>query len=182
MQFHPDRNPGDAVAEARFKEIAEAHAVLNDPERRKHYDATGETGSAINREMEALLVQVSAMLSAVMNQLAATGESAHEVDVVQMMREDVKTRKLKVREGLYHLQRVRDNLKEAKDRFVVNGQDNVFKKMVESHLGQVQEQTKLAESELKKADGLLEFLSHYTFKREARVALWSQVNCMPWKK
>lgn len=37
-QYHPDQNPGDAKAEARFKEIGEAYAVLSDPEQRKQYD------------------------------------------------------------------------------------------------------------------------------------------------
>jgi molecular chaperone DnaJ len=38
-QYHPDRNPDDAAAEARFKEISEAHDVLGDPEKRKQYDS-----------------------------------------------------------------------------------------------------------------------------------------------
>lgn len=36
---HPDQNPNDPNAEARFKEIGEAYAVLSDPEQRKQYDA-----------------------------------------------------------------------------------------------------------------------------------------------
>ncbi len=38
-QYHPDTNPGDKNAEARFKEISQAHDVLGDPEKRKQYDS-----------------------------------------------------------------------------------------------------------------------------------------------
>src|SRR5215213_6646265 len=37
-QYHPDRNPGDAKAEERFKEISAAHDVLSDKDKRKAYD------------------------------------------------------------------------------------------------------------------------------------------------
>jgi molecular chaperone DnaJ len=38
-RYHPDRNPDDKQAEARFKEISQAHDVLGDPEKRKQYDS-----------------------------------------------------------------------------------------------------------------------------------------------
>jgi len=43
-QYHPDLHPNDKEAEARFKEINEAYAVLSDPQKRKQYDMYGHSG------------------------------------------------------------------------------------------------------------------------------------------
>jgi molecular chaperone DnaJ len=44
-KYHPDSNPGDTAAEAKFKEISEAYSVLSDPEERKEYDQIRAMGS-----------------------------------------------------------------------------------------------------------------------------------------
>ena len=41
-QYHPDVNPGDKAAEAKFKEVSEAYEVLSDPDKRRRYEQFGQ--------------------------------------------------------------------------------------------------------------------------------------------
>ena len=52
MQFHPDRNPGDAAAEDKFKEAAEAYEILSDPDKRSQYDRFGHNAFSGGRSSQ----------------------------------------------------------------------------------------------------------------------------------
>ena len=44
VQYHPDKNPGDKVAEEKFKEASNAYSVLSDPDKRRMYNTRGHAG------------------------------------------------------------------------------------------------------------------------------------------
>ena len=48
LKYHPDKNPGDATSEAKFKEAAEAYEVLSNPEKKSRYDQYGHASMGNN--------------------------------------------------------------------------------------------------------------------------------------
>ena len=61
-KYHPDANPGDKEAEAKFKEASEAYSVLSDPQKRQQYDQFGHAAFEQGGAGQAALVAASAAL------------------------------------------------------------------------------------------------------------------------
>jgi curved DNA-binding protein CbpA len=92
MKFHPDRNPDDAEAADKFREVQSAYECLSDPERRKIYDETGDASVQQGNPAEDLFLHL-------LNEISDHFETAAEVlekirGVISEMLDECAERKL----------------------------------------------------------------------------------------
>ena len=74
-KYHPDMNPGDKNAEAKFKEASEAYAILSDAEKRQKYDQFGFAAPAALAALISIR-PISAIFSAICSAISSAAEDA----------------------------------------------------------------------------------------------------------
>lgn len=174
MQYHPDRNPGDAEAAARFEAVQRAYELLRDPARRKRYDETGDASeprAATSPDAEVMTV-LGPCLGQTVEQLAGQGMRAEAVDVVKYMRDWIRdaTRqrtdaKAKAARVLKFYEGMADRLKEKTD-----GGEDLLGSVARIHVANLKTQVEQLTAEIALADRAAKYLDRYGYEFERMIA------------
>lgn len=149
---HPDKG-GD---EAEFKLIAEAYAILSDPDKRKRYNETGETAQPKNEKIinEAILnAFLGALRADALNPLSAA------VKKIKTDREELLMNKMK-------FEIARSKLQSKRDLVSTSSEMNLFQGLVDQELGNIDRSLKMLSESISYADRCLAILETYSWLGE----------------
>lgn len=167
LQHHPDRNPGDEEAAARFQAVQDAWEVLGD-ERRARYDATGETGLRVDNEAAKVTTLLSQSLGAVLNELVENGRDPAQEDVVGRMRVSLARRREEIQARRLDIQKGKHLLASITDRFVAKEGENTLQSIARSHLAGADVELGRTENELATTERAIDLLKRFSFKSDQR--------------
>jgi curved DNA-binding protein CbpA len=162
MKCHPDRNNGD---DSKFIEITQAYEVLSDPERRKDYDATGNT--KLNSNESAVFGLIIKCFYEVLAQVT----NPDKIDMIQMIRNNLKPKREVHEENILANQRGIDQLKKIIGRFKTpEGTINFLEEQMQVTIRKNEEEiVRIKREQIELIDKALELLDtmEYQFNKES---------------
>ena len=167
-KHHPDANPGDPEAEARFKELSCAYEVLSDPVRRARYDQTGDTKAPPSPDAELASVLVP-VLDWAIGETAGWGGDPSQTDLVAKMRGRIQDG---IRDGerqIGQLEKTLKTFKKVQGRFAVpEGQVNLFEEQIADRVRHVEGQIAVGKAELDKLTRAKNYLAGVTYTTDKK--------------
>lgn len=155
-KHHPDRNPGNAKAEEKFKEVQWAWDLLSDAARRDRFDSTGDSDDKPCADTE-VLNTVSGILT------EAIGHGALDGDVVEQMRNALKSGRQIMVNRDKELKAKRAKLEKLSGRFKVEGDgDNVLSMVTKRHVDNIDKEIASNDRFLDLNQRCLDFLKPYS--------------------
>lgn len=163
---HPDVGGDEAI----FKHICEAYAVLRDPDRRAHFDATGETEAPKDTTRDRAIGLISEMLCNVMMH----DNEPFGQDVIAAMDEAIRAQIEDINKKLYPLERARARIAKTAGRFKHIGDDlpeeHLFEMLLRAHKQRIEQGIAPHTDRLKVCALARELLADYEFTRD--LATW----------
>lgn len=169
-QNHPDHNPGDDQAAARFARVERAVRVLSDPERRARYDATGEADEPpVDRGAAELAGTLCHALATVVRLASEQGVSVTAVNLVEHMRRFLREGAAAGEKKLAAVKRNADELALTIDRFTTHGDgENLLAAVARNHLAAVRKEEQMVEAELGRIRRAVEHLKTCGYRTDPR--------------
>lgn len=164
---HPDHHPGDAEAGAKFKEIAEAFEVLNDPDKRAEYDRTGELPKrCIDTVRTQAIALLSKILHALIQQAVANGQDPSERELVAELRKSISGTIAEIKKIITQLEKAHEAIADAASRFT--SKDDLLTKIARAQLVDVENTLKINREQAAIHAEALKLIEDATFNAKAR--------------
>jgi len=165
-KFHPDRNPGDAQAEAKYKEIVLAYEILSDPARRARYDQAGDVTKQVNgRESQAIGVLLQAW-GAAFQQAMERGDPKM-VDLIAEAKKLIVAFQKNREPEVKKLNKIREALCDTLTRLTVkDGKANILLESVQGGIAEVEAGLAQIAEKTAVEKLALEMLDDYSFRCE----------------
>lgn len=166
FSYHPDRNPGDATAAKRFREVTEAYEVLSNPSRRAHYDATGEIlASGPDRKFMPYVVEA---LAETVQQINKAGLDVLIEDVVGHMISFLTDKLTKVLEIRQSFETDRESLEKVVGRVKTDEETNQLADLIRGQIRDLDDRIKKVTEAAAMIEEASEFVKRYRYEKAAK--------------
>ena len=160
-KHHPDRAGGDAE---RFKEVQAAYECLSDPDRRRRYDETGDSGSPQVAPPDPTIQFLHTLLQQAMAQI-----NTDRVHLIQAMRDAIQIKRSEFDAQRHAIRVQREKLERAMKRVKKKSGDNRIAAMLQGWINHIPEQEAALANNMSICDDLLVQLVDYDYELPAEL-------------